>query len=179
MRRQARLPEFFDQIGKKTLFWDLVQNTPPPFRKWKFGQILALWVLTTTEHPPSPRKLKCGQVLAFWVLTTTEHPSSPQKLNFRQILTLWVLTTTEHPPPPQRNLKFKFRQILALWGLTTTNRVAVGVCGDYSLFLPGIPSRFRCSIFRSPMLLEDWIAAGKALAISHRVQCNCYRCSIV
>ena len=34
MQRQARLPEFFDQIGKNTLFWDLVQflttTDPPP-----------------------------------------------------------------------------------------------------------------------------------------------------
>ena len=26
MQRQARLPEFFDQIGQNTLFWDKVQK---------------------------------------------------------------------------------------------------------------------------------------------------------
>ena len=26
MQRQARLPEFFDQIGKSTLFWDSAQK---------------------------------------------------------------------------------------------------------------------------------------------------------
>ena len=51
-------------------FW-LPQNTPPPHKKLKFGQIWALWVLTTTEHTP---QLKFGQTLAIWVLTTTEHP---------------------------------------------------------------------------------------------------------
>ena len=43
MQKQARLPEFFDQIGNNTLLWDLVQNTlPPPQWKWKVGQILVL-----------------------------------------------------------------------------------------------------------------------------------------
>ena len=40
------------QIGKNILFWDLVQNTlSHPLWKLKFRQILALWVLTGTEHP--------------------------------------------------------------------------------------------------------------------------------
>ena len=42
----------------------LPQNTPPPSRKFKFRQILALrdiWVLITPEYPPSPKNLILAQ----------------------------------------------------------------------------------------------------------------------
>ena len=52
--------KIYDQIGKNTGFWDLVQNTPPKPQKFKFRQILALWVVTSTEHTltPTPGKFE-------------------------------------------------------------------------------------------------------------------------
>ena len=46
MHRQARLPENFDQIAQNTLFWNLVQNIPPP------------------PPAPSPPKIEIGTDLA-------------------------------------------------------------------------------------------------------------------
>ena len=79
MQRQARLPEFFDQTGKNTLFWDLVQNTPP--------------------HPPVMKSWPDIGTLSFDYYRT---PPPPPPFKFRHILALYVLTTTEHPhhPPP-------------------------------------------------------------------------------
>ena len=65
-QRQARLPEFFDQIAQNTLFWNLVQNPPPP--PLKFSQILALWVLTTSEYPPGNWNLGRSWHFEFWLI---------------------------------------------------------------------------------------------------------------
>ena len=64
------------QIGKNTLFWDLVQKPHPHPPKLKFSQILALWVLTGTEHDPTPSPTPLNWNLArswhfaFWVVQT-------------------------------------------------------------------------------------------------------------
>ena len=69
-QKVARQGKIFTKIGKNTLFWDLVQNTPlPEMKSWPD---VGTWVLTTTEHPPPQFKFR--QILALWVLTTTEHP---------------------------------------------------------------------------------------------------------
>ena len=72
------------QNPQKTLFWNLLQNTPPPPWKLKFRQILALWVLTFQNTPPpvqwwleyveTNRCIPQGYYLVPLVITT---PTSP------------------------------------------------------------------------------------------------------
>ena len=52
MHRQARLPEFFDQITQNTPVLEF--GSEPPLPQLKFRQILALWVLTLQNTPLSP-----------------------------------------------------------------------------------------------------------------------------
>ena len=74
-----------------------VQNIPLPHWKLQFRQILALSVLTTTEHPPNWNICRSWNLeFEFWLLQNTP---LPWKLKLQQFYALWVLTTTEHPPP--------------------------------------------------------------------------------
>ena len=59
----AAVVEILVQNSQFTLFWDLVQFTPP--LKLKFGQDLALWILTTPVYPPP--------LFENWNLDRTQH----------------------------------------------------------------------------------------------------------
>ena len=79
-------------------FW-LSQNTPPPL---KFGQDLALWVLTNPEYPPPPIEFR--QDLALWVLTNPEYPHPlppPENWNLVRTWHIKFWLTQNPPPPPQ------------------------------------------------------------------------------
>ena len=112
------------------------EYTPPHPQKFRFGQILALWVWVGLNYPPPTPKIKiwtdlgtlslswCGvsplpnPKIQIWTdlgtlsLSWSEVPP-PRKLRFGQILALWVWVGVEYPPSPIR--KFRFGQILALW----------------------------------------------------------------
>ena len=55
------------QMGQNTLFWNLVQDTPPP--NWNLGRSWHFEFWLDTISPPPPRKFKFRQILAIWVLT--------------------------------------------------------------------------------------------------------------
>ena len=104
MQRQARLPEFFDQIAQNTLFWNLVQNTPPPenwnlVRSWHFG----FW-LSRTPLSPENWNLVRSWHFGFWLFRT---PPPNWNLVRSWYFGFWLSRTS---PPP----KLKFWQILAL-----------------------------------------------------------------
>ena len=108
-------------------FW-LPQFIPQP-PKLRFGQNLALWVLTTQEYTPPQLRFDRTWHFEFWLPQNTppnwdldrtwhfefllpQNTPPPWKLKFGQNLTLWVLATPEYPPPPLRH-----GQDLALWVL--------------------------------------------------------------
>ena len=88
MQRQARLSEFFDQIGKNNLFWDLVQNTPP----------------CPQPPPPPPRNEKLARSwhFEFWPYYRTPPPPTPEMKSWPDLGTLSFDPTTEHPHPHPR-----------------------------------------------------------------------------
>ena len=75
----------------------------------KFGQILALWVLTCPPPNPNPNP------------NANPKPRSPENWNLGRSWHFGFWLGRTHSPLPR---KLKFSQILALWVLT------VGVCGD-------------------------------------------------
>ena len=78
------LPDYgkiFAHFAKNTLFLsNLPFSLPTPTPKWKVGQSLALWLLTTQEYPPPPENEKLARNWQFanWVLTTQEYPPHPR-----------------------------------------------------------------------------------------------------
>ena len=69
------------------------QNTPPP-ENWNLGRSWH-FDFSVSEYPPPPRKLKFGQILALWLFSfrippqpPTPNPPPPRKLKFGQILAL-------------------------------------------------------------------------------------------
>ena len=69
IQKQARLPEFFDQIGNNTLFWDLVQNTPSPMEMKSWSDLGTL-SFDYYRTPPSQKKPNLGRSwhFEFWLL---------------------------------------------------------------------------------------------------------------
>ena len=59
-----------------TLSFDYIRTLPPPSPwKFKFRQILALWVLTTSEHPPPHSNLGRSWHFEFWLHQNTPPPA--------------------------------------------------------------------------------------------------------
>ena len=98
-------------------------RTPPPRKKLKFRQILALWVLTF-QIPPPPQ-LRSWQ-FGFW-LSRTPPPLENWNLGRSWHFGFWL---SRSPPPPQ---KLKFRQFLAILGFDFPEHPPSGGCSMWRL----------------------------------------------
>ena len=76
---------------------------PPP--QWKVAQhlVLEFWLPMNTPSPP-PKKLKFGQKLALWVLTTQEYPPPPQNWNLARSWHFEFWQPKNTPPTPTQSV---------------------------------------------------------------------------
>ena len=78
-----------------------LQNTPPPPRKLKFSQILALWDFSVAEYPP-PRKWKFSQILALCDFSVADTPPPPENLNLGRSWHFRIFHLQITPPRPPK-----------------------------------------------------------------------------
>ena len=81
-----------------TLSFDYPGIHPPP--KWKIGQNLALWVLTTQEYSPPNGLLVRTWHFEFWLPKNTSYP----QWNFGQNFALWFWLPKNTPQPKEKLL---------------------------------------------------------------------------
>ena len=157
--------EIVVQKSQFTLNWDLVQFTPPP--QLKFGQDLALWVLTTPVYPPP--QIEIGQDLALWVLTTPVYP--PPKLKFGQDLALWVLP--QFTPTPNWNWTGLGTLSFDYPSLPPTPQIEIWTgLGTLTLDYPSLPTPTRVS--GSSYVETNFCISRGYLLVSHTCEKNCF-----
>ena len=92
-----------------------IQNTPPPPKKWKLSEILALWLFNYRIPPPWKLKLKFRQILGLWLQNT---PPPPENWNLGRSwdFEYFQLQNTPTPLPPKnlnlgRSWDFEYFQL--------------------------------------------------------------------
>ena len=131
MHEPAGVVEILVQILQNTLFWNTVSEYPPPPRKWKLSEILALWLFSfrIPPFPPPPENWNLGRSWHFktsvsesppnWNLgrswhfktSVSEYPPSPPKIEIWADLGTLRLQFQNTPPPNencQRSWHFDF-----------------------------------------------------------------------